>query len=75
MIEKIKDIIKGVLVLEEISNDISMENCVNWDSLSHLHIIIEIEMEFGISFEPEEIAEIRSLEKISDILEKKITSK
>jgi len=35
-----------------------------WDSLRHLNLIIELENEFNISFELEEIAEMKSISLI-----------
>ena len=68
MKEKIKDIMQRVFILENISDDISQANCDKWDSLNHLNLIIELEEEFNTSFEPEEIAEMYSLEIITDKL-------
>ena len=68
MKERIKDALKRVLKLEVIRDDISQKNCDKWDSLSHLNIIIELESEFDITIEPEDIVEMKSLE----IIEKKL---
>ena len=68
MKERIKDALKRVLKLEVIRDDISQKNCDKWDSLSHLNIIVELESEFDITIEPEDIVEMKSLE----IIEKKL---
>ena len=68
MREKIKEIMKRVFDLESVSDDISQANCDKWDSLNHLNLVIELEEEFDISLEPEEIAEMRSLKEIEDKL-------
>jgi acyl carrier protein len=68
MKEKIKEIMKRVFNMDTVSDEISQQNCDKWDSLNHLNLIIEIEEEFNVSFEPEEIAEMKSLEKIEGIL-------
>jgi len=47
-----------------VSDDISQSNFVKWDSLNHLNLVVELEDEFGVSFEPEDIAEMKSLEGI-----------
>jgi acyl carrier protein len=71
MKERIKEIMKNVFELELIEDNISKSNCTNWDSLRHLNLIIEIEAEFDILFEPEEIARMVSLNYIVGILKGK----
>lgn len=68
MREKIKEVLKRVLELDDVNEDISQRSCVQWDSLNHLNLIVELEEVFEVSFEPEDIAEMKSL----DILEQKI---
>lgn len=68
MEDKVLDIIKEVLDLDEVKNDISQQNCVKWDSLNHLNLILEIESEFNVSYTPEEIANIKSANDIIDSL-------
>jgi acyl carrier protein len=68
MIEKIKKIIKNVLEIGEVSDDICQETCVEWDSMNHLRLVVELESEFNISFDPLDIIEMDSL----DAIEKKI---
>ena len=56
----------------EISDDISQSNFEKWESLQHLILIVDIESEFGVSFEPEEIVEMTSLKLIEKYLDKKL---
>jgi acyl carrier protein len=60
------------LNLLELEGDIKQEDIENWDSLSHLTLVVELEEFFSVSFEPEDISEMNSLEKIQVILQKKI---
>ena len=71
MEDKILNIIKDVFELEDIDNNVSQDNCIKWDSLNHLNLILEIEMEFDVSFDPEEIAEIKSASNILSLLKKR----
>tara|TARA_B110000008_G_C16682029_1_gene449177 strand:+ start:248 stop:472 length:225 start_codon:yes stop_codon:yes gene_type:complete len=71
MEEKVLNIIKDVLELEDIDNNVSQDNCYKWDSLNHLNLILEIEMEFDVSFSPEEIVEIKSASIILNLLKKR----
>ncbi|MDR2917491.1 MAG: acyl carrier protein [Tannerella sp.] len=64
MREQVKNIFKRVLDIQHVPDDISQQNCTAWDSLKHLNLIVEIEEEFDISFEPEDIVEMKSLHVI-----------
>jgi acyl carrier protein len=68
MRERIKKVMKETFELNDIPDDISQKTCVEWDSMHHLQMIIGLETEFGISFEPEDISEMKSIDEI----EKKI---
>jgi acyl carrier protein len=57
--------------LKEFDGDIKQENIENWDSLSHLTLVVELEEFFSVSFEPDEISEMNSIQKIQNILQKK----
>jgi acyl carrier protein len=69
MRERIKQVLKNILDIPAIPDDISSETCMEWDSLHHFQLVVELEIEFGISFEPDDISEIKSL----DAIEKKLT--
>lgn len=68
MKEKVLEIIKRTFEIEEVQSDVSQKNCANWDSMNHLNLILEIESEFNVSFEPEDIAEIKSADDIVNLL-------
>ena len=52
--------------IEAVKDDISQSNFDKWDSIMHLMLISDLEIEFKTSFEPEEIEHLKSL---SDVLE------
>ncbi|MDR0630697.1 MAG: acyl carrier protein [Holosporales bacterium] len=64
MKDRIKKVMKRVFNLQEIPDDISQSNCAEWDSMNHLNLVVELEEEFDVSFEPEDIAEMKSLKRI-----------
>jgi acyl carrier protein len=68
MRERIKDIIKRVFEISKVENDISQNNCNKWDSMNHLNLVLELESEFDISLEPEEIAEMKNLYDIEKFI-------
>lgn len=71
MREQILEIIKQVLELDSVTDNISQDNCEKWDSLNQLNLVLAIEDAFGVSFEPEDIAEMKDVASI----EKYINSK
>lgn len=66
MRERVKQVMREAFDLSEISDDISQKNCAKWDSMHHLQLVVGLEMEFDISFEPEDIGDMASLEKIEE---------
>lgn len=43
-----------------------------WDSLKHLELVLALEQQFGITFDPEEIAEMLSLEIVIDFVRERL---
>ncbi len=72
MKEEIKKIIASVLNIQNVTDETAQSNCSKWDSLKHLQLIVELEDEFGVSFEPEEIAEMKDVNSINEIVTKKL---
>jgi acyl carrier protein len=70
MQEKIKNVIKRTFNLTDVPDDISRKNCVKWDSLNHVNLIVALEEEFDICIEPDDIALMISLKDIEIILNK-----
>jgi len=71
MKERIQERMKRVFNLDAISDDISQQNCEKWDSMNHLNLIIELEEEFDVSFEPEEIAKMKDFAVIKQMIQQK----
>ena len=71
MEEKVLEILKSVLELDQIEKSIASSNCEKWDSMAQLNISVELEAEFGVSLEPEDIAALASYEDILRILKEK----
>lgn len=72
MEQKVIEILKEVLENDNIDNTCSQENCEAWDSLRHLSIIVELESEFDVSFEPEEISQMKSYNEIINVMANKL---
>jgi acyl carrier protein len=71
MKERLINVFKKVFELENVDETISKENCEKWDSMNHLNLVVEIEFEFNISLEPDEIGKIKNFNTaIAIVLEK-----
>lgn len=58
--------VMGLVFGKSISPDdsISMATEPAWDSMKHIELIMTLEQEFGVSFEPEEIPKLTSLSAV-----------
>lgn len=77
MKEQILIIMSEVFELDilDFPNEVNQEQIDNWDSLRHLNLIVELEEVFDVSFEPEEISEMISIEKIEQVTMEKYHDK
>lgn len=66
-IEKIQDIFRDIFDddLLIISPDTSADDIEDWDSLSHINLIVSVEKEFNIKFA---LGEIQSLNNIGEMM-------
>lgn len=72
MEQKILELMRMVFQTNDIGETCSQKNCEQWDSMNHLNLIVELEMEFGISFEPEEIAKMQTFDEVVSIIKDKV---
>jgi acyl carrier protein len=42
----------------------------NWDSLGHMSLVVAIEEEFGVEFEPDDLIEMKSFQDALGILQR-----
>lgn len=68
MKERIFNVLKSTFDIENVDENTSQKNCGKWDSIHHLNLIIELESEFDVSFEPEEIGIMHSYGDIERLL-------
>jgi acyl carrier protein len=71
---KIRNIISTVfeIPVTALPPEFNQEDIEKWDSLGHLRLIVELEKEFTVQFEPEEIAEMNSYDRIMKVVSSKI---
>ena len=74
IIEELQEIFRGIFDDEElvISRDTTAEDIEDWDSLTHMQLITEIEKKFGIKFTTDEIVKASDLGEFIDIIEGKL---
>jgi acyl carrier protein len=73
LLEKILDVTSKVIKVpvSQLSKKSSMGDPPNWDSVSHVLIIVEMESVFDVSFEFDELEHLVSIQAIVDSLNKK----
>ena len=56
----------------EIDENSNSDNTDNWDSINFLLLIVKLENDFKVKFQPDEIAELNSFKSINDSILKKL---
>lgn len=72
MEERLLSILRNVFDDATIDTTCSQKTCKAWDSMNHLNLVVELEMEFGISLDPEEIGRMISYQDVKEIITSKI---
>lgn len=73
--EKLNEIFEDVLDLDETPNlteETSANDIEEWDSLSHIQLIVAIEKQFGIKFTSQEIMNWHTVKDTVDSIANKI---
>jgi acyl carrier protein len=71
MEQRIINVLKNTFELESVDTTCSQETCEKWDSMGVLNLVMELETEFDVSLEPEEIGEMKCFDDIVRILKSK----
>lgn len=71
MEEKVLEILKDLFELDTVDESCSQTTCEKWDSMGQLNLVVELESEFDVTLEPEEIGEMKSFNDIIRILKGK----
>jgi acyl carrier protein len=72
MEEKVLEILKNLFELDTVDETCSQETCEKWDSMGQLNLVVELETEFDVTLEPEEIGEMKCFNDIIRILKTKV---
>lgn len=57
------------LSINEVTQNLTMKDVSNWDSISHMNLIVNIEEVFKIELSGDDIAEMTSFDQIRSIVE------
>jgi acyl carrier protein len=70
MHERIREVLARTweLPAQDIPPNASPENLKGWDSLRHLELMLELELEFGVRMSAEEVPELVSVDAIEAAL-------
>ncbi len=71
MENKIIEIISTVTKLEKSYIKENLNTQKLWESITHVEVVIALEEEFDISFSQDEIAQMTTVEKIIELINKK----
>ncbi len=56
---------------EKVTPELSAQTLESWDSFTHLQVILALEGEYGIQFDPQRIPELTSVAKLQTALTEK----
>lgn len=70
LLDRVRSITADVLEVPvvRISAGSSPETIDTWDSIHHLNLVLALEQEFNLQFEPEEIDQMKDIQHILEIL-------
>jgi acyl carrier protein len=69
----LREIVANILGVSpsEIHESSSPRDFAQWDSAAHIEIVLSVEAEYAVSFTPEEMLDVLSVEALEDALRQK----
>lgn len=52
-----------------LSREMSAKDIDDWDSLMHVHLMVNVEKEFGLRFKSSQIADLKNVGELADLLD------
>jgi acyl carrier protein len=76
LLDRVRGIAADILQvpLAEVGPDSSPESIATWDSVHHLNLVLALEQEFNLQFEPEEIDQIGNVGQIVSLVSRKVNA-
>jgi acyl carrier protein len=77
VLERVRGVAADVFMLpeEQLRPESSPENVECWDSVQHLNLVLALEQQFDLQFEPEEMDQMKSIGQIAALLSGKAGNK
>ena len=74
ILQEIQEIMRDIFDDENliITGECNSDNIDDWDSLSHINIMVQIQKKFEIRFTVEEIANTKNVAKIVELVQNKL---
>ena len=71
---KLKQLVSDILEvdIDDINENSSPDNIEKWDSLSHIKLVMAIEVEFNVKLTPDDMMDMLSVKLIKMILAEKL---
>ena len=72
--QKLQDIFHDVFDDDDIvlSNEMTANDVDDWDSLSHIRLIVAVEQEFDVSFTSSEISKLENVGQFAALIQQKL---
>lgn len=76
LLDRVRGIAADILQVPvaEVGPDSSPESIATWDSVHHLNLVLALEQEFNLQFEPEEIDQIGNVGQIVQLVSRKVNA-
>jgi acyl carrier protein len=76
LVAELTDIFEDVMDIDdlELTDDTTADDIEEWDSLSHVRLIVAIERKYGIKFSNTEIESLKRFKDIVDLIVRKTSA-
>jgi len=73
MLEELEEVFRSVFDDDDIklSRETTANDVVGWDSLTHVSLLVALESKFGIRFKSSEVATLRNVGELADLVERR----
>ena len=77
ILEKLQSVFRDVFEDDELSinRQSSADDVDGWDSLMHVSLMINVEREFGVKFSTTQVASLKDVGELVDLLESRLAAK
>jgi acyl carrier protein len=72
MLEELQEVFRATFEDDElvIGRDTTAKDVVGWDSLTHVTLLVSLEERFGIRFKSSEVADLKNVGELIDLVER-----